>query len=72
MTNTPPQKPPRREPPQRMSSALTLVLVVTMMFLIWKGVQNPPEGGDDRNFQNLRALAYKGEVERMKTLPMAD
>jgi len=62
---TPSAKPPRKEP-GRMGSAMTLVLIVTMMFLIWKGVQTPSDGGDDRNFQNLRALAYKGEVEHLK------
>jgi len=67
---TPPSKQPSKQPqrrePGRMGSAMTLVLVLTMMFLIWKGVNYPPEGGDHRTFENLRTLAYANEIINMR------
>ena len=61
---TPTPKPPRREP-GRMGSAMTLILVLTMMFLIWKSVNSSAADGDHRTFQNLRTLVYMGDVERL-------
>jgi cell division protease FtsH len=61
---TPPPKKPRKEP-NRMGSVMTLILVSTMMFLIWRSLQPISETREDHTFQNVRALAYRGDVEKL-------
>ena len=60
----PSQKPPRREP-GRMGSALTLVLIVAMAFLVMKGFNTPAPAGEARTFNALRLLAYQADIEQL-------
>ena len=56
-------KPPRKEP-SRFGGLLTLLLVLAMALLVMKGFQLP-SGADYKNFQNLRRLAFQGDVEQI-------
>src|SRR5262249_25676563 len=60
-----PGQKPVRPPQNRMGSLFTLLLVLVMVLLV-VNFFNDSTVSEDHNFQNLRRLAYQGEVTSIK------
>ena len=60
-----PAKPPRPQP-NRLGSLFTVLLVLAMVVLIVNYFSIPLPELEARNFQNLRRLAYQGDVDSIK------
>ena len=57
-----------------MGSALTLVLIIAMAFLVLKGFNAPGASGEARTFNALRLLAYQAaeEIARGELVTLLD
>src|SRR5258705_8517885 len=55
-----------RPTPSRFGSLFTILLVLAMVLLIVNYFNSDAATAEARNFQNLRRLAYEGDVEAIK------
>ncbi len=55
-----------RPPQNRLGSLFTILLVVLMLLLVVNFFNYNGSSTEDHNFQNLRRLAYEGEVDSIK------
>lgn len=53
-------------PPSRMGSMLTMMLVLALVYLIFKSLNVPPQGHEERTFHNVMRLAWQGDVEELR------